>query len=324
MKNYLELLEDILETGTMCAHANGNRLSVFNKTLEFDMKDGFPLVTSKKINAHLPISEMLWFISGNKSTKDLYEASGSNIWAMWDLKETEGSHSAGSIGPMYGHLWRNWKVTHGDPNIDRPGVATDVLNKLTARTDDELQLVDAVKRKRATNIDQLYNLVNDIQDPRASTRLSMTAFNPDYSATRSKSPQANILAGNGCLNPCHHFVQCHVTMEGEQRVLSLSFSMTSSDAPVGLPFNIAGYATLLMLLARETNCLPGKLYYKGGDVHIYENQIDMVKEQISRKNELHTRPVLMITGSNDIFTIKADEIHVMDYNHHPFIKYPVS
>ena len=287
MKNYLNLMKDIRDNGIHSEYGNGIRHSLFNRTLEWDMADGFPLVTSKKMKWQSPLGEMLWFISGNKNTKDLVNTIGHNIWSMWELKEDHPGYDKGSIGPMYGSLWRNWNGING-------------------------------------KIDQLRNLVNLIRKHKSDTRMSMTAFDPELIATRTLSPQENILQGKGCLNPCHHFVQCHIIKIDNVPHLSLTWSMTSSDVPIGLPYNIAGYALLLHLLARETGCKPHMLYYHGGDAHIYENQLPLVDTQLLLADDILPLPTLAISGSNSMFDITLESLDMVDYVHHSFIRYPLS
>jgi len=289
MKNYLKLIKHIINNGTDAMYRNGIRRSCFNQTLEFDLRKGFPLVTTKKVNWKTPLAEMLWFISGSTNTKDLVKQGVPNIWDMWQLHEDDvvnvsSDFEVGDIGPMYGYLWRKW------PNVLNKYPGFSLMNK---------------------TIDQLRNVVESIKKHPHTTRHFVSAFNPVFAADPDISPQENILQGRGCLNPCHRGFTCIVRDIDNVKHLSLHFEMGSNDVAIGMPYNIAGYALLLTLIAKEVDMVPHMLYYNGVDVHLYEEHFELARMQAELKPG--KLPVLHVNQDVGLFDCTIDDLMITGY-----------
>jgi len=259
MKQYLDLVKDILENGVEKDDRTGTgTISTFGQQLKFDLQKGFPLLTTKKVHTKSIIHELLWLISGDTNIKYLQD-NGVTIWDEWADKN-------GVLGPVYGKQWRRWKT-------------------------------DSV------SIDQIQDLISELKTNPNSRRHIVSAWNVGE-------------MHNMVLPPCHYGFQCYVS-DGK---LSLMWNQRSVDTFLGLPFNIASYGTLLLLLCEETGYQPGMLIGNLGDIHIYNNHIDAVNEQLSRSSfELPT-----IEFSNvDILNGEFD-YEVKGYESHPSIKAPLS
>ena len=285
MRQYLDLLQDVLLNGTRTDDRTGTgTLSVFGRQLRFNLADGFPLVTTKKVFWRGIVTELLWMISGDTNIYTLVEK-GVHIWDGW-------ADQNGDLGPVYGAQWRNWKqfcVTNSGYN--RAGIY-------------------GVSAK-VNYIDQIAGVIKSIKNNPTSRRHIVTAWNP---------AELDEMA----LPPCHCFFQFHV----RDKYLDLQLYQRSADLFLGVPFNIASYALLLMMVAQECNLIPGEFIHTFGDAHIYINHSEQVKKQLTRT----PLPLPRVTIDNatwegiplSFFDINAEHIHLLDYHHYPPIKGEVS
>jgi thymidylate synthase len=348
--DYQRLLRDILKNGVSKSDRTGTgTLSVFGRQIRHSMSDGFPLLTTKKMAWKSIVTELLWFLRGDTNIKYLVD----NDCHIWDGDAYEGykkqcvihevepmprelflnaiknnkftephfipnhtSYVLGDLGPVYGAQWRQWLKLHPyDVNEENCKVAVEV-------------------------IDQIENLINDLKNNPDSRRLLVTAWNP-----------ADV--PNSVLPPCHYGFQVwtrelsqserfnwygnkigshmhHDRIEQEmdewgvpKRAISLMFNMRSTDVGLGLPFNLASYGLLLMMIAKQVNMVPDELIYNGGDVHIYSTHIEPIKEQLDRNS--HQLPTVEIHGTvEDIAHYEINDISLKNYQHHPAIKLPLS
>ena len=269
MKQYLELLEHILEKGNDKEDRTGTGTrSVFGYQMRFDLQEGFPLITTKKIHLKSVIHELLWFLSGDTNIKYLQE-NGVRIWNEWADKD-------GNLGPVYSAQWRNWNNE---------------------------------------GIDQIANIVEMIKNKPDSRRMMVSAWNPSVMPDTSKSFAENIANGKAALPPCHAFFQFYVS-DGK---LSCQMYQRSADVFLGVPFNIASYALLTMMMAQVTGLEPGEFIHTFGDVHIYKNHFDQVKLQLTR--EPRPLPIMKINPEvKNIFDFKFEDFKLENYNPHPHIK----
>ena len=263
VRAYLDLLQDILDNGTVKKDRTGTgTISVFGRQLRFDLNDGFPLVTTKRIHIKSVVHELLWFLSGDTNIRYLQD-NGVRIWNEW-------ADENGDLGPVYGSQWRAWEGADG------------------RRHDQIAQVVESIRR----NPDSRRHLVS--------------AWNV-AEIDKMKLP------------PCHFAFQFYVS-DGK---LSCMLTMRSSDTFLGLPFNIAQYALLTHMIAQQCDLGVGEFIYSGGDVHIYLNHLDQVKEQLSR--EPYPLPRLVIKRKPaSIFDYKYEDFEFVGYQHHPAIKAEVS
>lgn len=263
---YEDLLMEILTTGYDRPNRTGvGTRGLFGHQLRYDLSEGFPLITTKKIHLKSVICELLWFLSGSTNVTVLQDQ-GVRIWNDWVADEN------GDLGPIYGAQWRNW-----NPSVN-----------------DALQ-----------GIDQISELIEGLRKDPYGRRHLVTAWNPtDIPAM--------------ALPACHYAFQCHVH-EGR---LDLMVQQRSCDMFLGVPFNIASYALLTHMLAQQTGLEPGELIWMGGDVHIYKNHFDQVREQISRNP--YPFSTLILEKAPSIFEYRFDDVTVVDYSHHPAIPAPVA
>ncbi len=259
MRNYLNLVSDILENGDERMDRTGvGTISVFGRQLRFDLQQGFPLVTTKKVFLKGIIYELLWFTQGSTNIKYLVDHNV-HIWDEWANEE-------GELGPVYGKQWRKWTGYNGE------------------------------------TIDQLGNVIEQIKKNPHSRRLVVTAWNPADVAKMA-------------LPPCHMFYQFYVKRDA----LSCQMYMRSVDTFLGLPFNIASYALLTMMVAQVTDLKADELIITTGDTHIYSNHIEQVKTQILR--EPYPQPTMKINPDvNSIDEFKYEDFHLENYLAHPSIK----
>ncbi|SEM81975.1 thymidylate synthase [Mesobacillus persicus] len=263
MKQYLDLCKHVLENGTNKEDRTGTgTISTFGYQMRFDLKDGFPLVTTKKLHLKSIIHELLWFLSGDTNVKYLQE-NGVRIWNEW-------ADENGELGPVYGHQWRSWPTPDGG------------------------------------SIDQISNLINQIKNNPDSRRLIVSAWNV-----------ADV--DNMALPPCHCLFQFYVA-DGK---LSCQLYQRSADVFLGIPFNIASYALLTMMIAQVCDLEPGEFIHTMGDTHIYTNHIDQVKLQLTR--DPHPLPQMRINPEvKDIFGFRYEDFTLEGYDPHPHIKGVVS
>lgn len=260
MKQYLSLLNQVLQQGELRDdRTRTGTLSLFAPPpMTFDLQEGFPIVTTKKVFLKGVIAELLWMLRGNTNIKELTDQNV-HIWDEW--ADTEGD-----LGPVYGAQWRNWD-----------------------------------------GIDQMAKLVRDLEDNPHSRRLIVNAWNVAQ-------------LDDMTLPPCHCFFQCYVHTDGR---LDLTLYQRSADLFLGVPFNIASYSLLTMMLAQVSGLTPGKFTHVLGDAHIYLNHREQVKEQLSRTP--YPLPHMELNkGVTDIFEFQLGDFNLRDYQYHPAIKGAVS
>lgn len=263
MKQYLDLLRHIMDNGTDRGDRTGTGTrSVFGHQMRFNLDDGFPLLTTKKLHLRSIIYELLWFLRGDTNVRYLQE-NGVRIWNEW-------ADSNGDLGPVYGLQWRSW------PN------------------------------GKGGTIDQISQVVEQIRNNPESRRLIVSAWNVAEVADMA-------------LPPCHLLFQFYVT--GDR--LSLQLYQRSADTFLGVPFNIASYALLLMMVAQVTGLKPGEFIHTIGDAHIYSNHFDQVREQLSRAPRQLPEMVLN-PDVKDIFGFRYEDFTLTGYDPMPHIKGTVS
>lgn len=259
MKQYLDLLKDVLENGTMKTDRTGTGTkSVFGRQMRFDLNEGFPLLTTKKVHLKSIIHELLWFIAGDTNIKYLKE-NGVRIWDEW-------ADENGDLGPVYGHQWRSWPAPDG-------------------RT-----------------IDQLSNVIEQIKTHPDSRRLLVSAWNV---------AEVDKMA----LPPCHTMFQFYVA-DGK---LSCQLYQRSADMFLGVPFNIASYSLLTMMIAQECSLGLGEFVHTTGDTHIYVNHFDQVNEQLSRTPRELPRMILN-PDVKSVFDFRYEDFTLEGYDPYPVIK----
>lgn len=276
MKQYLDLLQNILDTGNLRSDRTGTGTKgIFGAQLRFDLSMGFPLVTTRKVFFKGVIRELLWFLAGDTNIRYLTDHNV-HIWDAW-------ADEQGDLGPVYGAQWRSWEAPDG--------------------------------RK----IDQISQLITRIRSKPESRRHIVSAWNPAVLPDESVSPQENVRAGRAALASCHTLFQFYVS--GGK--LSCLLYQRSSDCPVGQVFNIAQYALLTHMVAQQCDLEPGDFIWTGGDCHIYQNQIEGVREQLKR--EPRPLPQLVIKRRPvSILEYQFEDFDMVGYDPHPPIKYPVS
>lgn len=259
MKQYLDLLQHVLDHGILKEDRTGTGThSVFGYQMRFDLQNGFPLLTTKKLHLKSIIHELLWFLKGDTNVKYL-QANGVRIWNEW-------ADENGDLGHIYGYQWRSW------PDYD------------------------------GGHIDQIKEAIDTIQNNPDSRRIIVSAWNV------ADLPQMN-------LPPCHAFFQFYVA-NGK---LSLQLYQRSADIFLGVPFNIASYALLLMMVAQVTGLEAGDFVHTLGDAHIYNNHIEQVREQLSR--EPRALPTMKLNPNvKSIFDFKYEDFNLTGYDPHPHIK----
>lgn len=263
MQQYLDLMQRVLDEGTKKEDRTGTgTYSVFGHQMRFDLSEGFPVVTTKKLHLRSIIHELLWFLQGDTNIAYLKD----NKVRIWD----EWADEDGDLGPVYGHQWRSWPAADG------------------------------------RQIDQIADLVHQIKTTPDSRRLIVSAWNV-----------ADI--GKMALPPCHCLFQFYVA-DGK---LSCQLYQRSADIFLGVPFNIASYSLLTLMMAQVCNLKPGEFIHTFGDAHLYSNHIEQAKEQLTRKPyalpEMHLNPHV-----TDIFDFKYEDFELIGYEAHPHIKAAVA
>lgn len=263
MKEYLTLMKKILDEGVSKEDRTGTgTTSLFGYQMRFNLNEGFPLLTTKKVHLKSIIYELLWFLRGDSNIKYLKEH-GVSIWDEWADEE-------GNLGPVYGAQWRHWRCEDG------------------------------------TEIDQISNLMNQLRNNPDSRRLIVSAWNV---------AQVDKMA----LPPCHSLFQFYVV----NNKLSCQLYQRSADLFLGVPFNIASYALLTMMIAKVCGFELGDFVHTFGDVHIYNNHREQVALQLTR--EPRELPKMIIHGNQrDIFDFKYEDFELVGYNPYPAIKAPVA
>ncbi len=291
MRPYLDLMQHVLDNGAKKEDRTGTgTLSVFGHQMRFDLSEGFPLLTTKKVFLRGIIHELLWFLAGDTNIKYLVD-NNVRIWNEWphrDYKKATGSDISledfverirsdeafarewGGIGPGYGHQWRSWPTPDGG------------------------------------HIDQISQLVEQIKNNPDSRRMLVSAWNVAE-------------VDNMALPPCHTLFQFYVA-DGK---LSCQLYQRSADIFLGVPFNIASYALLTMMIAQVCELEPGDFVHTLGDAHIYSNHLEQTKEQLSRST--YPLPQMKINPEvKDLFAFSIDDFELTNYQSHPAIKAPVA
>lgn len=276
MQTYLQLLRDILDKGSRKEDRTGTgTLSLFGYQMRFDLSQGFPCVTTKKLHLRSIIYELLWFLNGDTNIAYLNE-NGVSIWDEW-------ADENGDLGPVYGAQWRNWLTADGG------------------------------------HIDQIKILLDDLRARPDSRRHIVSAWNPAVLPDESRSPQDNAGDGLQALPPCHTLFQFYVA-DGK---LSCQMYQRSADVFLGIPFNIASYAILTMMMAQVLDLEPGDFIISLGDAHIYLNHLEQVNRQLSRQT--FPLPVLKINpDKKDLFDFVYEDFELQGYQCHPGIKAPIA
>ncbi|MEJ2395659.1 MAG: thymidylate synthase [Candidatus Thiodiazotropha sp.] len=263
MKQYLDLLRHVRDHGVVKEDRTGTGTrSVFGYQMRFDLSQGFPVLTTKKLHLRSIIHELLWFLKGDTNIAYLKQ-NGVSIWDEW-------ADESGDLGPVYGHQWRSWPTPDGG------------------------------------HIDQITQLVEQIRQNPDSRRLIVSAWNP-------------VDIEHMALPPCHCLFQFYVA-EGR---LSCQLYQRSADIFLGVPFNIASYALLTLMLAQVTGLEPGDFVHTFGDAHLYANHLQQCDLQLSR--EPRTLPGMQINPEvKDIFDFRFEDFELVGYDPHPHIKAPVA
>lgn len=263
MRQYLDLLQTILRQGHPKSDRTGTgTLSIFGHQMRFDLAEGFPLLTTKRIHVKSVIHELLWFLSGETNIRYLKE-NGVSIWNEW-------ADENGELGPVYGYQWRSWPTADGG------------------------------------HVDQIASLMNRIRTEPDSRRLIVSAWNV------GDLPKM-------ALPPCHLLFQFYVA-SGR---LSCQMYQRSADVFLGVPFNIASYALLTLMVAHVAGLQPGEFIHTLGDAHLYQNHLQQAQQQLERD----TRPLPKLEFNRDVKSIldfRFEDFQLRDYNPHPHISAPVA
>lgn len=270
MKTYLDLLRDVRDNGEGKDDRTGTGTrSVFGRQIRFDLSQGFPLLTTKKVHLKSIIHELLWFLSGDTNIKYLND-NGVTIWDEW-------ADENGDLGPVYGKQWRAWEGKNGE------------------------------------KIDQIANAVRDLKNNPNSRRIIVSGWNV-------ADLQGLISGKKTAPPPCHSLFQFYVSKSGK---LSCQLYQRSADIFLGVPFNIASYALLTMMMAQVCDLEVGEFVHTFGDLHIYNNHIEQVELQLSR--EPRPLPKMIINPEvKDIFAFKFEDFQLEGYDPHPGIKAPIA
>jgi len=360
-KSYQSLLQDILDNGYTKSDRTGTgTLSVFGRQIRHNMKDGFPLLTTKKMAWKTMVTELLWFLRGDTNIKYLVD-NNCHIWdgdayqnylnvVMFErpdyfhekhghlnmsvkkegdkylpltqeefinrIKTDNKFTHWGDLGKIYGSQWRNWEYQYGDEYTDG-------------------HYLESSKKK----IDQIANLINDLKTNPDSRRMMVNAWNvgeidkmvlpPCHYGFQVYTRELKLGERKKLANYDSEFVS-PMTVESwdrnniPTRAISLMFNMRSTDVGLGLSFNLSSYGLLLMMIAKQVNMVPDELIYNGGDVHLYLNHIEPIKEQLTR--EPYELPIVKLSDRvvNDISEYTLDDIKLEGYQSHPTIKLPLS
>lgn len=269
MKQYLDLVQHVMKNGCQKGDRTGTGTkSVFGYQMRFDLNEGFPMVTTKKLHLKSIIYELLWFLKGDTNIKYLQE-NGVKIWDAW-------ADANGELGPVYGHQWRNWN---------------------------------------GEEIDQISELIKELKTNPNSRRMLVSAWNPSVLPDTTKSFDDNVANNKAALPPCHAFFQFYVS-DGK---LSCQLYQRSADIFLGVPFNIASYALLTMMIAQVCDLEPGEFIHTFGDAHIYNNHFEQLELQLTREPKPLPKMILN-PNIKDIFDFDFDDFTLEGYEPHPIIK----
>jgi len=276
MKAYLDLMQDVVDNGFDKGDRTGvGTRSVFGRQMRFNLQDGYPLVTTKKVHLRSIIYELLWFLKGSTDNNWLAERKVS-IWNEWALDN-------GDLGPIYGKQWRSWQCHDGRV------------------------------------IDQISEVIEQIRTKPNSRRLIVSAWNPAELPDESVSPQENVREGRMALAPCHCLFQFYVA-DGK---LSCQLYQRSADIFLGVPFNIASYALLTLMVAQVTGLKPGEFIHSFGDAHLYANHVEQADLQLTRTP--YPLPTMRLNPDvGSLFDFVYEDFTLENYQAHPHIKAPVA
>lgn len=281
MQQYHDLLKRILSEGEVRSDRTGTGTKgVFGHQMRFNLQDGFPLVTTKKVHLKSIIYELLWFLSGDTNVEYLKEHKV-RIWDDWATAEQTAKFGRpeGELGPVYGHQWRNFGASKNDDGS-----------------------------YQNNGVDQIAQVVDTIKNNPYSRRMIVSGWNP-------------LEADKVALPPCHTLFQFHVNVE--KKLLNCQLYQRSGDVFLGVPFNIASYSLLTMMIAQVTGLKPGAFVHTLGDAHLYSNHMEQVNLQLSR--EFRALPQMKINPDvKNIFEFKYEDFELVGYDPHPTIKAPVA
>ena len=300
MKQYLDLVRHIRDHGVKKEDRTGTgTTSIFGHQMRFDLSEGFPLVTSKKVHLKSILHELLWFIRGDTNIRYLVE-NGVGIWNDWPFQSWLRKTEEEDLYPMYSSAWKEKKKEFIQRIKDDASFAEEF---------GDLGPVYGHQWRNFEGVDQLAQLVEDIKSNPDSRRLIVSAWNPKDIPVMVKSG----------LPPCHSLFQFYVT-EGR---LSCQLYQRSADVFLGVPFNIASYAILTLMIAQVTGLEPGDFVHTFGDAHLYSNHMDQVEEQLSRTT--FPLPTLAINPDVDnLFDFVFEDFELLDYQSHGPISAPVA
>jgi thymidylate synthase len=263
MRQYLDLMRHVRDNGVRKEDRTGTgTISVFGYQMRFDLAEGFPVMTTKKLHLRSIIHELLWFLQGDTNIKYLHD-NGVSIWDEW-------ADENGDLGPVYGYQWRSWPAPNGG------------------------------------SIDQIKLLLDQIKKNPDSRRLMVSAWNPAY-------------VDQMALPPCHCLFQFYVA-EGK---LSCQLYQRSADIFLGVPFNIASYALLTLMVAQECGLEPGEFVHTFGDAHLYSNHLEQVETQLARE-PLPLPRMKLNPNVKSVFDFRYEDFELVGYEAHPHIKAPVA
>ncbi|AFT68753.1 Thymidylate synthase [Alloalcanivorax dieselolei B5] len=276
MKQYLDLLREVREQGVQKGDRTGTgTLSLFGYQMRFDLRDGFPLLTTKKVHLKSIIHELLWFLAGDTNIGYLKD-NGVSIWDEWATEE-------GDLGPVYGAQWRSWATPDGRV------------------------------------IDQISEVLEEIRRNPDSRRLIVSAWNPAVLPDPARAPDQNAAQGRQALPPCHCLFQFYVS-DGR---LSCQLYQRSADVFLGVPFNIASYALLTLMMAQVCDLQPGVFVHTLGDAHLYSNHLEQAETQLAR--EPRALPTMQLNPRvRDLFAFRYEDFTLEGYDPHPLIKAPIA
>lgn len=278
MKQYLDLVQHVMSNGCQKGDRTGTGTkSVFGYQMRFDLSEGFPMVTTKKLHLKSIIYELLWFLKGDTNIKYLQD-NGVKIWDAW-------ADSNGDLGPVYGHQWRNWN---------------------------------------SEEIDQITELITELKSNPNSRRMLVSAWNPSVLPDTTKTFEENVANTKAALPPCHAFFQFYVAAPDETKgetkgKLSCQLYQRSADIFLGVPFNIASYALLTMMIAQVCDLDVGEFIHTFGDAHIYNNHFEQLELQLSREPKPLPKMILNPNIKN-IFDFDFDDFTLEGYEPHALIK----
>lgn len=276
MQQYHDLVNHILQNGVQKGDRTGTGTkSVFGYQMRFNLADGFPMVTTKKLHLKSIIYELLWFLKGDTNI-DYLKKNGVKIWDEW-------ADENGNLGPVYGHQWRSWN---------------------------------------SEEIDQIADVIETLKTNPNSRRMLISAWNPSVLPDVSKSFAENVAQGKVALPPCHAFFQFYVSPASEsvkKGKLCCQLYQRSADVFLGVPFNIASYALLTMMIAQVCDLEVGDFIHTFGDAHIYNNHFEQLELQLSR--EILPLPQMVLNPIiKNIFDFDFNDFTLENYNPHPAIK----